>query len=63
MRDAVRNRRIDRVLRQIAPHTKVIVGAGQLVGRSLGEVSPLHFHLVRRLPGANDDFTHAPHRL
>jgi len=54
----VRDRRIDRVLGHIALDAHVVAA---LV--LAGQRSALHFHLVRGLPGARDDFVHAAHRL
>jgi hypothetical protein len=58
MRHPVRNRRIDGVLRDIAPHAEVIVAR-----RIFGERTALHFHLVRGLPSARHDLPDTPHGL
>ena len=58
VRDAVRNRRIDRVFRHVTPDAEIIV-----VALLAWETPALLPHLVRRLPGARDHFAHSPHRL
>src|SRR6202008_3960364 len=57
-RNALSNRRIDCVLRDIASGSEIVVVA-LLVGQS----TELLLHLVRRLPGADDHFSYATHGL
>ena len=57
-RDAVGDGRVDRVFRHVTPDAQVVVVA--LFARQAAALLP---HLVRRLPGAGHDFSHAPHRL
>ena len=54
----MRDGRVDRVLGDVALGAEVV--AARRVGR---QRPPLHLHLVRRLPGAHDHFTHAAHGL
>ena len=56
--DAVRDRRIDRVLRDVAAHAQVVMA--RLVAR---QRTTLTLHLVRGLPRAADHFADAAHRL
>ena len=57
VRDAVRDRRVDRVLRDVAPDPEVVVGA------VAGERAALLLHLVRGLPGPQHDLADPAHRL
>ena len=57
-RDAVGDRGADGVLGDVALGADVVVA-----GVSPGQRAELHFHLVGGLPGANDDFADAAHRL
>src|SRR5262249_59309901 len=57
-RDALRDRGVDRVLRQVASYPPVVV-----VTSLLGEPTELLLHLVGRLPRSEDDLADTPHRL
>jgi hypothetical protein len=57
--DAVRDRGVDGVLREVAERAEV-VGVGV---RGTGERAELGLHLVRGLPGAADDLADAAHGL
>ena len=57
--DAMRQRRIDRVLRDVALGAEVVVARAVV----LGQRAALHLHLVRRLPRARDDLADAAHGL
>ena len=67
VREAVRERRVDRVLGDIALDARVVVA--RRVGRQAarprvgGERAALELHRVRGLPGADDDLADAAHRL
>ncbi|MPL94808.1 hypothetical protein SDC9_40966 [bioreactor metagenome] len=56
--DAMGDRRVDRVFRDVAADAEVVVGAG-----FLGQPPALLLHLVGGLPAADDDLAHTPHRL
>ena len=58
VRDAVGNRRVDRVLGDVALHAQVVVAC-----RIARQRAALRLHLVRRLPGADDHLADATHRL
>ena len=65
--DAVRNRGVDGVFGDVALGPEVVVAAvffGGLAAARIGaEPAALGFHFVGGLPGADDDFAHAAHRL
>ena len=68
VRDALGDRRVDRVLGDVAADAEVVVarfvGASRAPARSFGrEPAALRLHLVGRLPGAHDDLADAAHRL
>ena len=56
--DALADRRVDRVLGDVAADAEVVV-----VARLALQPAALRLHLVRGLPGADDDLAHPAHRL
>jgi hypothetical protein len=54
----VRNGGVDGVLGHVALDARVVVAGGVAL-----QAAALHLHLVRGLPGAQDDFAHAAHGL
>src|SRR5262249_27066746 len=58
VRYAVRNRRVDRVFRNVAFDAQVVVPGG-----FARQSTALVFHFVRRLPRTGDHFANAAHRL
>ncbi len=56
--DAVGDRRIDRILGDVAADPQVVV-----VARFLGQAAPLFLHLVRGLPSADDHLADPAHGL
>ena len=58
MRNAVRNRGVDGVFRNVAFDARIVVRGGIAI-----ELAALLFHFVCRLPGANDHLANAAHRL
>ncbi|MNZ81431.1 hypothetical protein D3C78_1000970 [compost metagenome] len=58
MGDAVRQRWIDGVFRDVTLHAEVVVIAG-----FFGQRTALHLHPMRDLPGADNHFPDAPHGL
>ena len=58
-RNAVRNRRINRVFRHVAFYSEIIV----VLAFIFGQCAALHFHFMRCLPRPCDDFTDTTHRL
>ena len=58
LRDAVRDGRVDRVFRDVAAGAEIVVVAGLARQRAA-----LELHLVRGLPGADDDLADAAHGL
>ena len=58
VRDAVGDGGVDRVLGDVALDSRVVIAGGIPRQRAA-----LQFHLVRRLPGADDDLADAAHRL
>ena len=58
MADAVRNRRIDRVFRDVPFNPCVILSV-----RVIKQRTTLLFHFVGGLPCAQNHFPHTPHRL
>jgi len=54
----MRDRGVDRVLRDVALRSEIIV-----VWRVFAQLSTLAFHLIGGLPGAADDFADASHGL
>ncbi len=59
IRDAVGDRRVDRVLRDVALDAEIVVARR----RRGAERAALLLHLVRGLPGPQDDLTRPTHRL
>ena len=59
VRDAVRDRRVDRVFRDVAPDAQVVVVSPYRPASG----TALPFHLVGGLPRPADHFADAPHRL
>jgi len=59
MRHSLRHRRIDRVLADIPLHPEVIRACTFI----FGQCASLHFILVGRVPGADDDFAASTHGL
>src|SRR5262245_42433934 len=58
VRHALGDGRVDGVLGDVALDAEIVVARGILL-----EAAPLQLHLVRRLPGADDDLANAPHGL
>src|SRR5262249_11887550 len=56
--DTLRNRRIDRVLREVTASSEVVV-----LTRLLRQAPELFFHLICGLPGTDDHFADSTHRL
>src|SRR5690606_18865717 len=56
--DAVGNGGVDGVFGHVALDARVVAP-----GAVAGQAAALQLHLVRRLPGAQDDLAHAAHRL
>ena len=57
-RNAMRDGRVDGVFGDIALDPHIVI-----VARFRWQASALYLHLVRRLPGADDDFANAAHGL
>jgi len=58
MRNAMRDRRVDRVFGDIALCAEIIISLAVF-----WQSAALHLHFVRSLPGSHDDFADASHRL
>ena len=58
MGDTVRQRRVNGVFGDVALHAKVVV-----IASLFRQCAALHLHAVRHLPGAENHFAHAAHRL